>query len=304
MKSISLTFITLIAINICAYAQNTFPPNGNVGIGTNNPASTLEVQNAMSGWLMNLRTTAYNPGDINGLKFYSGYIGENKWSGISSVAEDVNSNHTGLALYSNQIERLRITSGGNIGIGTNNPASTLEVQNGMNGWLMNLRTNAYNPGDINGLKFYSGYIGEDKWSGISSVVEDVNSNHTGLALYANALEELRVTSSGNVLIGKTSQINTSYKLDVNGNVRANQLVVNTNGADFVFAPSYRLHSLSTLKKYIDQNHHLPEIPSARQMRADGLNVGDNQVKLLQKVEELTLYTIASDKNIREEKTII
>ncbi|MDB5089985.1 MAG: hypothetical protein JWR09_3979 [Mucilaginibacter sp.] len=106
---------------------------------------------------------------------------------------------------------------------------------------------------------------------------------------------------GNVLMGKSSQVNAAYKLDVAGNVRANQLVVNTTGADFVFDPSSRLYPLSSLEKYIEQNHHLPEIASAKQMQADGLNVGENQVKLLQKVEELTLYLIEKDKEVKELK---
>jgi len=110
-----------------------------------------------------------------------------------------------------------------------------------------------------------------------------------------------VRNNGNVLIGKTSQANTSYKLDVAGNVRANEVVVNTTGADFVFDPSYRLYPLSGLKKYIEQNHHLPEIAAAKQMQAEGLNVGGNQVKLLQKVEELTLYLIEKDKEIKNQQ---
>jgi hypothetical protein len=107
--------------------------------------------------------------------------------------------------------------------------------------------------------------------------------------------------AGNVLIGKTTQVNTGYILDVNGNIRSNQIVVNTTGADFVFAPNYKLYSLSALKKYLDKNHHLPEIPSAKEMHAEGLNVGDNQIKLLQKVEELTLYMIEKDNEIKDEK---
>jgi len=104
---------------------------------------------------------------------------------------------------------------------------------------------------------------------------------------------------GNVLMGKSFQVNSAYKLDVAGNVRANQIVVNTTGADFVFDPSYRLYPLSSLGKYIEKNHRLPEIASAKQMQAEGLNVGDNQIKLLQKVEELTLYLIEKDKQLKE-----
>lgn len=114
----------------------------------------------------------------------------------------------------------------------------------------------------------------------------------------------KINNLGNVLIGENSQNNPAYKLDVNGNVRANGIVVNNTGADFVFAPSYRLSSLSNLKKYIEQNHHLPEIASAKQMQVNGLNLGDNQIKLLQKVEELTLYTIAADNQIKEAKATI
>jgi hypothetical protein len=113
-------------------------------------------------------------------------------------------------------------------------------------------------------------------------------------------EKLRIKNNGNVLIGKTTQANSGYKLDVAGNIRANQIVVNTTGADFVFAPSYRLTPLYALKTYIDKNHHLPEIPSAAQMQAEGVNVGDNQTKLLQKIEELTLYLIEKDKQLKEQ----
>lgn len=109
-------------------------------------------------------------------------------------------------------------------------------------------------------------------------------------------------TSGNILLGKTTQTNTAYKLDINGTVRANELVVNTTGADFVFDSAYRLPPLNGVAEYIKTRHHLPDIPSAREMRAGGLSVGDNQTKLLQKVEELTLYLIEQQKQIKDMKT--
>lgn len=102
---------------------------------------------------------------------------------------------------------------------------------------------------------------------------------------------------GNVLIGKTSQTNTSYKLDINGNVRANKVVVNTSGADFVFEDNYNLRSLAELQQYIRQNKHLPEIPSAKEMEKEGQDVGTLNIQLLQKIEELTLYIIQQQKEI-------
>ena len=112
---------------------------------------------------------------------------------------------------------------------------------------------------------------------------------------------MRLLYNGSVLIGKTTPSASNYMLDVNGNVRSNSLVINSTGADFVFEPTYILPSLTDVKAYIEKNHHLPEIPSAKEMQTNGLNVGENQTKLLQKIEELTLYLIEKDKEIKEEK---
>lgn len=104
-------------------------------------------------------------------------------------------------------------------------------------------------------------------------------------------------NGGNLLIGKTSQTNSSYLLDVNGPARANQVVVNTTGADFVFNPGYPLPPLAEVEKYIQANHHLPDIASAAQMQDQGLDLGENQTRLLQKIEELTLYVIDQNKQL-------
>ena len=124
-----------------------------------------------------------------------------------------------------------------------------------------------------------------------------------LALYntSNA-QELLLNSQGasyftggNVLIGKTSQTNSGYILDVNGTGRLNQVVVNSTGADYVFDPGYRLLPLDDLESYVHKEHHLPGIASAGQMQQEGVNIGDNQTRLLAKIEELTLYLIKEDK---------
>ncbi|GGB14868.1 hypothetical protein [Puia dinghuensis] len=104
-------------------------------------------------------------------------------------------------------------------------------------------------------------------------------------------------TGGNVLIGKTSQTNSGYILDVNGNGRFNQVVVNTSGADFVFDSAYHLPSLFELQKYIQTNHHLPDIAPAGEMQLKGVDLGNNQTRLLAKIEELTLYLIDQKKEI-------
>jgi hypothetical protein len=106
-----------------------------------------------------------------------------------------------------------------------------------------------------------------------------------------------IKGTGNVLIGKTTQTNTAYKLDVAGKIRADEIVVNTTGADFVFAPEYRLRPLSEVETYIKQYKHLPDIASATEMQTNGVSMGEMQKKLLEKVEELTLYVIEQKKQI-------
>lgn len=104
---------------------------------------------------------------------------------------------------------------------------------------------------------------------------------------------------------KCKEIQNINILDVLGTIRAQEVKVNLDGrlADFVFKSDYNLMPLKEVEKYVKTNNHLPGIPSATEVQQNGLNVGDMQNKLLQKIEELTLYTIEQDKKIRalEEK---
>lgn len=106
-------------------------------------------------------------------------------------------------------------------------------------------------------------------------------------------------AGANFLVGKTSQTNTSYKIDVEGKIRANEIVVNTDGADYVFDPDYKLRSLVELEKFIKENRHLPGIPNAKDMQRDGMAVAETTTKLLEKIEELTLYVIDLEKRNSE-----
>jgi len=106
---------------------------------------------------------------------------------------------------------------------------------------------------------------------------------------------------GNVAIG-TSNPN-GYKLAVNGSAIATSFTVKAyaNWPDYVFKSDYKLPSLNAVKAYIDQNHHLPDVPSAEQVAKDGLNLGDMNKLLMQKTEELTLYLIEKDKQVKSQQ---
>jgi hypothetical protein len=106
--------------------------------------------------------------------------------------------------------------------------------------------------------------------------------------------------TGNVVFGSSAiSPATGYKVSVDGKVICEELRVQLNTAwpDYVFAKNYRLKSLSELEDFILQNNHLPNIPSAKQVEKIGIDVGDMNKRLLEKVEELTLYIIQLKKEI-------
>ncbi|UXX80414.1 hypothetical protein N7E81_04785 [Reichenbachiella carrageenanivorans] len=105
-----------------------------------------------------------------------------------------------------------------------------------------------------------------------------------------AVETLRITSEGNVGIGTADP---KSKLAVNGQIRATEVKVSANISvpDYVFAPDYELKTLQETKEYISNHHHLPEIPSAKDIEANGINIGEMNMLLLKKIEELTLHLI-------------
>ena len=114
---------------------------------------------------------------------------------------------------------------------------------------------------------------------------------------------VRVNPNGNVGIGTA---NPDAKLTVNGTVHAKEVLIDLNGplADYIFDPGYALPSLTEVKKYIEENKHLPDMPSAAQVEKGGMSVGEMQNLLLQKIEELTLYTLEQQREIEKLKALL
>lgn len=102
-------------------------------------------------------------------------------------------------------------------------------------------------------------------------------------------------NDGSLTIGAGKQ--SGYKLAVNGLIRAKEVRVNTGWSDFVFEEDYALPTLSEVESHIKTYGHLPSIPSAAEVESEGVELGGISSKLLQKIEELTLYVIAQEKRI-------
>jgi hypothetical protein len=111
----------------------------------------------------------------------------------------------------------------------------------------------------------------------------------------NPTVRMHISESGNVGIGTTMPTNT---LTVVGTISAKEIKVTTSGADYVFADGYRLRPLAEVEAFIAAQKHLPEMMPARIMEADGMPVSEVVTKQLAKIEELTLYVIALDRENR------
>ena len=115
--------------------------------------------------------------------------------------------------------------------------------------------------------------------------------HTGVSV-------LRINQE-KVGIG-TTDFSGNHKLRVEGSIGAREIKVEAIGwSDFVFAKDYDLRTLAEVEKHITEHGHLPEIPSEAEVTENGINLGEMNAKLLQKIEELTLYLIEQNKRMNQ-----
>ncbi|MCK9205013.1 MAG: hypothetical protein M0P58_11350 [Bacteroidales bacterium] len=112
-----------------------------------------------------------------------------------------------------------------------------------------------------------------------------------------------IINSGNVGIGTSNT--KGYKLAVNGNAVCEEMKIKlrNNWPDYVFNKDYQLPSLKEVDRFIQRNNHLPELPSAKEVAENGINIGEMNALLLKKVEELTIYIIALQKEVEQLKVI-
>ena len=184
---------------------------------------------------------------------------------------------------------------GKLGVGTTTPSTQLEVNGAMKltSTYGNLTVSST---DANYMRFNTSLpaFHFNKPLYLQNTV--VRGTGRALLFYTNTNTQCLTLLDNRVGIGTQ---NPQYKLDVKGGIRAQEVVVETTGADFVFADDYQLRPLSEVKAFIAENKHLPEIQSAQEMQENGVSVSELQTQLLQKIEELTLYILQQDETIQE-----
>jgi hypothetical protein len=274
---LSMCFVTTFQISKGQTNTFPFPENGPVGIGTANPITKLQVYSTS-------RQGEVRIGGGNG-------TGEGR---IFIQADMLNNQSYIDAFGDNVFKKLSIealplllnpNSKGKVGIGTSAPFSTLHVKNDLNTGTIALGNDEY-PGLITS----SASSGEFRIDNRSSAGGYISffPNGQGMAVGSEAM---RISKTGDVGIGTTDP--KGYKLAVAGNMIAEQITVKLQGSwpDYVFRKNYTLTPLSEVKRYIDQNHHLCDVPSEQQVQKGGLDLGEMNAKLLEKIEELTLYML-------------
>ncbi|CAM1357400.1 DUF4200 domain-containing protein [Tenacibaculum halocynthiae] len=290
--------IALIGMSFGLEAQIT-DTGSNVGIGITTPKSKLDIG-----------TNYSNPSVYpNKITLWSG--GENNYFGFGISNADLDyfsqHNHRFYTEYNGTpgSEKMVIKSNGNVGVGITNPDMKLSVysdnkyvsrfhSNETSDLMTGIRigrkisTGGYSYADLVNLS--DGFGISAGYSGGNLPLSTQNTEH--VAIYTNF-------SSRNVGIGTITP--GAWKLAVNGKIRAKEIKVETGWSDFVFYDDYELPTLKEVENYIKEKGHLKDIPSAKIVEQNGIFLGEMDAKLLQKIEELTLYTIQQQKEIEELK---
>lgn len=188
------------------------------------------------------------------------------------------------------------SNSGNVGIGTSSPTSKMEVRGPSirisDMAIRYLEISQDDQGQPYGRNWTNSYAGgrQFKLTGWSHLPDNTGSLQKDIVHFDGYNLLLLKDNGGSVGIG-TSKPDAA--LAVKGAIHAYEVRVDLNvpGPDYVFEESYPLTTLKKLNEYIQQNKHLPEIPSACFLEENGVNLGEMNMLLLKKVEELTLYAI-------------
>ncbi|WP_420552377.1 hypothetical protein [Tenacibaculum aiptasiae] len=309
------------ANNVWSKNTNSVYTSDKVGIGTGNPEANLQIGSSTTNGLImlgggkgysSIGSTRSDGGLILGKNVYTRYqdgtdnsvgrVGVTSGNGFSGVKIG----HNGLIDFfgksgnvvadevanTNQTSRVRITEDGKVGIGTTTPAEKLEVIGGVKATVFTVKGSSFTSRLTSNILQFS----RDGFSYIDNIKENgsiaIRTGGTGNV-------DLLVKPDGKVGIGTIET--GKHRLAVEGSIGAREIKVEATGwSDFVFENEYKLPTLKEVEDYIKEKGHLKDIPSEAEVLKNGFYLGEMDSKLLQKIEELTLYTIQQEKQLKEQ----
>ncbi len=259
--------------------------NGNAGIGTSNPGAKLQINDAGT---YDVTTLQLN----NRIKFRGDGVvswgpaadfGVLSWVGDKAIVGAKSTKN--LSLQAGGEEKVIVKTDGNVGIGTSTPGAKQEIYVESGG-----------PG-VNALRLNTGFTGGNHVD-INPYISGFSND--GLEISLAGTRRFVINSDGKVGIGTTTT--GSHRLAVEGSIGAREIKVEATGwSDFVFEKEYSLPTLDEVETHIKEKGHLKDIPSEKEVLKNGIYLGEMDAKLLQKIEELTLYTIQQEKKIKEQE---
>ncbi len=288
---------------------------GNSAGGSN----TSGTRNAFIGMLAGYDNTIGN--DNSFLGYYAGYTNtsgsQNTFAGAYSDGQTGISNATALGYRAKVTQSNSLVLGSisgvngaststNVGIGTTAPKARLDV-------IGPIYSSAWGPLTGSGLALLYDQAGAG--TGLLLSYDSVADHALDFAFRASTIDlrsgyygntsALYVDPAGRVGLGTKTP---TERLQIVGNLKVSGNII--YGApeepvpDYVFDSDYKLMPIEELQKYVQEQRHLPNVPNAGEIRENGINLGDFQLKLLQKIEELTLYTVQQATTIREQDNSI
>ncbi|TCI91492.1 hypothetical protein [Tenacibaculum sp. M341] len=318
---------------------NAYGTQGNVGIGTLTPSQKLDIngnilaKDFISGgsnsWMFHTpddnRTTMYVAPLVNGagqwgkaLQFradgslfltnslqYNNHgtklmVNLSNWQSkdiIKTGYDNTNGDWTDIKVpgAAANSAHIRLTKRGRLGIGVSNPSTQLDI----NGHakldaVASPYTNIQIGHQANDRIFADNHDQKHYGGGMFFRVHNDNLTH-------KYIDVMMLGENGNVGIGVKS--NNNYKLAIAGKMISEEVTVKLRSSwpDYVFTNDHKLPTLQEVEQHIKEKGHLANIPSAKEVEENGVKIGEMNKKLLEKVEELTLYTIQQEKDLKNQE---